>query len=389
MAKVKKVVKNLKKKLTKEEIEELALNSQVEDVLLEAEANPVAVDTSSLPHFADATGGAGAAKASLLGSEGAAAGATAGIARLSTGAMLGIGALAVGGIAGIAGGGGGGGTTPPPTSPTIALDSDTGISSNSGVSCSSDNYGVSTVDLSFYSWNGLTGYDTVQKNISDKNLTVYLNVDSEFNTNAQILESDGSTVWMHASQNPTTKMIDDWIDQILDYNAHGGKILGLSLDIEPWVKFTDQNDPANKDEWQEFLDFVSYVSQSVHENNLELSISMPFWLDSINNDVFPNDRPIIYDIIDISDEVIIMDYTTNQTNFVNFVSNELAYADSVDKSIKLAIETTDLGDDNLSFYNNPQEIIPFLQTSFSNKSFDGYVIHAMDTFATLNPAVVI
>lgn len=265
----------------------------------------------------------------------------------------------------------------------------TDISGNSGVGHSSDNYGVSTVDLSFYAWNGLTGYDTVQKNISDKNLTVYLNADSEFNTNAQTLESDGATVWMFVSQNPTTKMIDNWINQILDYNTHGGKILGLSLDVEPWVNFADQNDPANKDEWQNFLDFVSYVSQSVHENNLELSISMPFWLDSINNDVFPNNRPIIYDIIDISDEVIIMDYTTNQTNFVNFASNELLYADSTGKSIKLAIETTDLGDDNLSFYNNPQAMIPFLQTSFSNQSFDGYAIHAMDTFATLNPAIVL
>ncbi len=155
MAKVKKVVKNLKKKLTKEEIEELALNDQVEDVLLEAEANPVAVDTSSLPHYADATGGVGVAGASLLGSEGAAAGAAAGAgsvatggmvaatgvaAGMSTAAIVGLGAIGVGAIALAAGGGGGGGTTPPPsdtTAPTLSssipADGSTSFALNSNI----------------------------------------------------------------------------------------------------------------------------------------------------------------------------------------------------------------------------------------------------------------
>jgi hypothetical protein len=52
------VAKNFKKKLTKEEIEELALNIQTEDVkdiVAQAGSSPIAVDTSLLSHYADAS----------------------------------------------------------------------------------------------------------------------------------------------------------------------------------------------------------------------------------------------------------------------------------------------------------------------------------------------
>ncbi|MBD3807512.1 MAG: hypothetical protein IE880_02205 [Epsilonproteobacteria bacterium] len=265
----------------------------------------------------------------------------------------------------------------------------TDIVGNQGIETVSDNYSVSTVDLSFYAWNGLNGYNVVKENISDDNLTIYLNYDSDFNTNAQILESDNANIWMLVSGEPTTQMIDQWIAQILDFNSIGGQILGLSLDMEPWSQFLDQNDPNNMVEWQEFLDFVTYVGDNLHNNGLLLSISMPFWTDNINSDVFPNNRPIVYDIIDIADETIIMDYTTNLTNFINFAANELSYADSVNKDIKIAIETSNVNDDNISFYSNPEAMIPFLQTSFDNSSFAGYTIHYLDAFANLSPSIVL
>ncbi len=276
------------------------------------------------------------------------------------------------------------------TTNTIKLSNDyTNLAGIQGKEQSSKNYTVSTVDLSFYAWNGTDGYDVVSNNISDENLTIYLNYDANFNENAQILEADNANIWMLVSDNPTTEMIDQWIEQIIDYNNSGGDILGMSLDIEPWNNFLDQNDIANKDEWQEYLNLVSYTADALHANDLSLSISIPFWTDNINNEVFPNSRPIAYDIIDLADETIIMDYTTNLTNFTTFVQNELSYADSVNKEIKIAIETSDVGDNNISFYSDPQAMIPFLQTSFDNSSFAGYTIHYMDAFAALSPTIVL
>jgi len=110
MAKVKKVVKNLKKKLTKEELEELALQDQINDVVVQAdaEASVNAIDTSSLPHYAEATSNDTGGVATTTSESGVIAG-----TGLSAGTMLAIGALAIGGIAAASGGGGGGGTPPP------------------------------------------------------------------------------------------------------------------------------------------------------------------------------------------------------------------------------------------------------------------------------------
>ena len=113
MSKIKKHVKNLKKKLTKKELEELALQDQINDVIVQADAEAIAVDTSSLPHFAGGDIGIGVAGATsndtggtVLTTESYTVGAGAG-SDFSAGAMLAIGALAIGGIAVAASGGGG------------------------------------------------------------------------------------------------------------------------------------------------------------------------------------------------------------------------------------------------------------------------------------------
>ncbi len=124
----KKIVKVAKKgrKLTKKEIEELALQDQVIDVLAQANSETIALDTSSLPHYADASGVTGVAGAGLLGAEGGVAVVGTG---LSTGAMLGIGALAIGGIA-LAAGGGGNDTPSDTIAPSITItDDETGVGS--------------------------------------------------------------------------------------------------------------------------------------------------------------------------------------------------------------------------------------------------------------------
>lgn len=146
MSKIKKHVKNLKKKLTKEELEELALQDQINDVVAQADAEANAVDISSLPHFAGGDIGIGVAGATsndtggtVLTTESYTVGAGAG-SDFSTGAMLAIGALAIGGIAVAASGGGGGGGTPPPSDTTppvldssIPIDGSTSFPSNSNI----------------------------------------------------------------------------------------------------------------------------------------------------------------------------------------------------------------------------------------------------------------
>jgi len=101
MHKTQKQVKNFKKKLTKKDIEELALKDQVTDYIAEAQSEPIASNVDSLLHFADATMGSGAV-VPLTASSGTVAGVTTGIAGLSATTIAGVGILTIGGIATIA-----------------------------------------------------------------------------------------------------------------------------------------------------------------------------------------------------------------------------------------------------------------------------------------------
>ncbi|MDD2829698.1 MAG: spherulation-specific family 4 protein [Sulfuricurvum sp.] len=243
-----------------------------------------------------------------------------------------------------------------------------------------------TNELSFYSWNGNNGYSTVQSNFPNHTLTIYLNQDANFTTNAHQMESSGAKIWMLGSDHPTRSTIDQWINQIMTYNASGGKIIGLSLDIEPWTAFTDQTDPANIPAWQNYLDLVTYASTTLHAHGLKLSVSLPYWLDLIATTGFPNNRAIDYSVIDLADETIIMNYTNNFADFSTNCQNALLYADSkTGKSIKLAIETVASKEPNVSFYTDPQSIHTILNTAITNRSFQGYVIHQLDTFASFSP----
>jgi len=104
MSKVKKKVKTSKKKLTKKEIEELALQEQVGDAVEQANSEEIAVDTSSLPHYADASAGA---SSSTDATPSAPSNETASSGLSSSSTLWALGGLGIIGIAAAAAGGGG------------------------------------------------------------------------------------------------------------------------------------------------------------------------------------------------------------------------------------------------------------------------------------------
>ncbi|MGZ9267494.1 MAG: spherulation-specific family 4 protein, partial [Sulfuricurvum sp.] len=234
-------------------------------------------------------------------------------------------------------------------------------------------------------WNGVVGYTKVKNSFTNQAPTIYLNYDSNFSANARIVEQNGSKVWMLGSEHPTNSTIDQWINTIEIYNTSGGKVVGLSLDVEPWTQFENQNDVANKASWKAYLDLITYASDTLHKHGLKLSVSIPFWLDTLKTQVFPNNRPFDYDVIDVADEIIIMDYTTNKSSFIKNVEGELNYADKkLDKKVKLALECDPSVEPNVSFYFDPNSIALFLNLPIKNASFGGYVIHQLDTYADFN-----
>ncbi|SFV52545.1 hypothetical protein MNB_SV-3-956 [hydrothermal vent metagenome] len=241
--------------------------------------------------------------------------------------------------------------------------------------------------LSFYAWDGISKYETALTRLEGyQKIEIYLNPVEDGNTdnftaNVEKIQKKGSDVWYLMSAEPTIDYIEDQTQIIVEYNQnHEQKIVGMAFDIEPWTKFEDQNSSENRDEWQNYLDLLSDASEVLHKNKLKISVSIPFWLNTIT-EAFPNGRNLNYEVVDIADEVIVMDYTILQERFYPFAENTLTYADTkASKTVKIALEMVDTNESNVSFYNDPEKIKPFLATPIPNHSFRGYTLHTLSAF---------
>ncbi len=239
--------------------------------------------------------------------------------------------------------------------------------------------------LSFYCWDGVAAYDrAIGQTEGYRAPLIYLNPidrgENRFVANAEVLTQNGAEVWYLMSAHPSLSYIDDQIAMIASYNnTHEKPIVGMHIDIEPWASFADQNSSDNKEAWQDYLVLLKHSAGSLHGKGLKLAVSMPFWLDKISQ-AYPNNRPLNEEIVDIADEVIVMDYTTYPERIYPYAKSTLVYADRKGKKVKIALELSNIGDDNVSFYADPKKMRGILDTEIDHDAFDGYVIHTLKDF---------
>jgi len=246
-------------------------------------------------------------------------------------------------------------------------------------------------DVTLFSWSGIEHYsDTISRLYADAEHTILLSPDytteDKLTSDIEHMIDDDIAVWILIGANtadvyPTDEYISKYLKLAKEYNQkHTKKIAGVSLDIEVWTKFDDQRSSDNAAAWEIYLKYIADIKKQIGTDDLELSVEIPRWLDAIGNDPFPNNRAVSSDIIDIVDELVIMNYTNDIEAFYADAKGELEYADEVGKRVKLALElgTGDPQRDIVSFYANPEGMIPILTRSIDHISFSGYAIHALD-----------
>jgi len=242
--------------------------------------------------------------------------------------------------------------------------------------------------LSFYAWDGVVNYDKLpMTEFVFGAPTLYLNpVDhgqNLFVDNAiKVIDRNGS-IWLLMSGNPPDDYLDRQIDLMDEVNKYSGNsILGMAFDLEPWSQFSEQNKSENRETWKKWLDTLASYRNKLEARGYKISITIPFWLYNIS-EAWPNDRPLDYDVLDIADEVIIMDYTIYSDRFLIYAEHTLHYADTHKKKVKLAIEMTDIGNNGVSFYSIPDKIDRILDLNISHDSFDGFVVHTLDAYVNI------
>jgi len=250
---------------------------------------------------------------------------------------------------------------------------------------------ITNYPLSFYAWDGVENYSKL--NFKKLAPTIYLNpVDhgkNLFIENAKKIQAKGGNIWLLLSGNPPmndyppNEYVDQQIDLIDKANENkNASILGISFDLEPWSKFDDLNTTQKRAKWKDWLKHLRNYHEQLYARGYKTSVTIPFWLYEIPKDTWPSSKSLFYEILKISDEVILMDYTTYPDRFLAYAKNELEYADTHNKQVKLAIEMTDLGEEksNISFYKNSSKIDEILNLHISNSSFRGFVIHTIDAY---------
>ncbi|MDD5052801.1 MAG: hypothetical protein PHO27_08755 [Sulfuricurvum sp.] len=246
--------------------------------------------------------------------------------------------------------------------------------------CAKPNIPNKEITNGVWAWNRL---DNLSKTSQYSISTVYLQrhnteIDEPFRQDAKQLKN-GYIFWL---LDGNTASIDDpsfiqydisILDQALKEHI---EIQGLHLDIELYTR-ADYTPETMENLWRRYLITLKNVADELHKRGLKLSISIPFWLDTITL----NNRPLCDQVMDIADETVIMSYRTDSNDLLATVEHELNYAQTHGKSIFLAVDLSPSNEANgekLSFFNHKNKLKDVITIKINNISFKGWVFHSLD-----------
>lgn len=180
--------------------------------------------------------------------------------------------------------------------------------------------------------------NTIYQNFSD------LYIDDEENIADQILNKGytlydlvGDSSWY----NNATKIKEE-IDNVYNYNIRkNNKILGIVLDIEFYTLEEYKNNPNNV--ISTLVSTYKEAANYAHSKNINIIFCLPYWLDSEH-------QTELEEIVKISDGISIMNY--NRSMLIDGISKEVELAKKYGKKIDVISEFQNLGDNNLSYYND-------------------------------------
>lgn len=185
------------------------------------------------------------------------------------------------------------------------------------------------------------------------------------------------------------------VNRIVDYNtnvATNERFDGVDFDIEvhnyspPSGNWYD--DPGAFGNYLNFLEYATNKFRKLKQQDpdFKFGVDIPYFYDT---SPCTNQYKKVLDRVDY---ISLMDYKDTANLIYTLATNELAYATSINKKVRLGVETQNLGPalDGNTFYEEGWEYMEnTLQTVRSNissyPSFEREVIHYYDSYSTLKP----
>lgn len=200
---------------------------------------------------------------------------------------------------------------------------------------------------------------------------------------------DGSANWVSTDGYKKQDQLFDWLHTYNENASATEQFSGVHLDVEPYLNSGWSSNQVNTIESYQTL--LTRAKGDTDQLQLPLEVDMPFWFDEItyNN---PFGQGLLADwVIDQVESVSIMAYRDTAKDIIKIVEHEINYANKVNKSIIIGVETgaSDEGK-NITFYDNGEAYLnkqlAQVHKHYANKtSYNGFAIHHVDSWMNMQP----
>lgn len=189
----------------------------------------------------------------------------------------------------------------------------------------------------------------------------------------------GEKEWLNDKSN-----LDNLIDKYIDFqNQNNSPLSGIHLDIEPHQ--FDDFDEKREEYILKLISLADYLDKTY--NLISFDYDIPFWL---NDEILFNfeTKPAYEHIIDIANRVFVMSYRDSAEKIYDVAKDELEYAESVNKSLFLCVETYSTEGDSVSFFEEGKNYMNQELYNLRKKIKEGYGIsvHHINTWYDLKDA---
>lgn len=209
-----------------------------------------------------------------------------------------------------------------------------------------------------YSWKMENTSQEVRTNllnvIEELNITtVYQDFSSEY-----LSEGDGTFIEdmnsfgveiLHLCGDPSWALLEkrervlEEIDRVVDFNEKStSKIAGIVYDVEPHG--LDDSEDHDVEIYETYAENMEVAYEYAKKNDLYFVLAIPYWLNRKGDEILDA-------VIAASDEVSVMNYTTEKT--IDYIKEEIQLAEEMDKSLNTIYE---LGFSKSHTFDNITEI---------------------------------
>ncbi|MGM0711854.1 hypothetical protein ACWKW1_06590 [Brevibacillus parabrevis] len=192
----------------------------------------------------------------------------------------------------------------------------------------------------------------------------------------------GHPIWALAESKGKIMKLVNWVKAYNRSVSEDEQFHGIHLDIEPYVMPVWRED---KDEvlrqWMGNME--AFVEETKRDGELEASVDLAAWLDHTPVPGQP-DLPFSHWMIQQLDHTTLMAFRDSADRIVGLVEQQLAYAQSIQKNIVVAVETKESHEGSgISFYEEgmtemERQLKQVTKSLAPYESYMGHAIHAYD-----------